>query len=566
MVALPSFTGDDTNLETLFYPEGKSFQGDRTSQLISNQAAQLDALDKQLSSPMPNILATAAALTGNFGPAFQLQEQKLKTAIGKAIFPSVAKIKELQVNNQWEEAQALADSTYARIGARAPEYEKLFQSISQQNADRMKSYKQLSDYTDYLGTVGYSNKDHPGYQQWQALKKAVKERSTFAENMLSNIAASTKLHTQLVGGSVFQASETTGATSFKPAPAVMNQSDVETITGKEIQGHYGINGAQLTDVLNNTKPIEIGGVLEQPNSPMFQQIQRDYALRQQEESRYKIAPLVPIEPALTTQHLASGADPRMVGQRQLGPGMQESLEADYLRKKELARAPILASIESDPTKALSAGMTFIDLRSPGEGFGREMPASTFADVYASQGGIMPMRKEVVDKIWKPAVLAKQGLAYLPVLFQELGNPDGTLKALSQEMNMKLSSLMGRGVAPGMKTATVAKLIIKRAIEHAERTETVDEDDVGVLKRMITGEYINPQESIDAANMLINRINDRLRLEVPNSVISNDMISPYNPNPTRQQQEDIKKFGLGKAQKGYQEHLKQQRQQKYQGVR
>jgi hypothetical protein len=513
----------------------------------------IEALEAKQSSFMPTFIATAAALTGNFGPAMMLQEQKRKTNLGKQLLPVMANINTLKNQGNWDAAMQVAQEAGAKVGERSPELLQFFTRITDDISKRQRDWRNVETWYNMEGK--FIKEGHPRYQMAETVKAALKNQTPFTWDAM-NAVLQDRQHVQNINDQTIITSPGTGQSMYQAIPQVVQGDELKTFGGMQIQAAHGITQAELQNTLNKTTQL----------TEKEQQIKQDFVNTKGMDAVLKyISPLVPLEPIIATQMLDK-TSPVRVALRDVIDRMSPLMKEHYNRITEQKIAEIEGGLRADPFKAAQSGMTFIDFRSPGVDFGREMPLMTAREAAASGGGIVPVRQQVADTIVKPALNAKQGLLKITDLLVALSNPEGLLEALPAELNLRASRLLGRGVAPGMKQATAASVILKRAIEEAGQTMKVPEADVGALKSQIASEFINPQDSIDAVNMLIDWVNERMKREVGSSNVQEGFVPPYNPNPTRQQQEDIKKFGLGKAQKGYQEHLKQQRQQKYQGVR
>lgn len=518
-------------LEKMFYEPGHSAGLDTAQKKI-------EGIKEQQSSFMPTFLAVASALTGNFGPAIQMQEQKRKTNIIQQALPAMNEISRMKVTGQYEPALQALEMLSSKVGPRVPELKEMF----------MQQQKDLSDKQTALSTARgqynvmkpYVTKNHPDKALFDSAGAALKAGTPGAAEMFKTILDN-RVNMQNQGGQNIMTSGLTGGMTTQPIPETYETKDVENYVGINVAQAHGLTTQDLANVL---KGITVPGVGEQK----AETIKKDYIGLQDINAKLDLAKLIPLEPILSTQMLET-ENPLAIATREVAKGTSSAVQRHMGRLTQQKVAEYEGQISADPTMGAKADTTYVDVSRPGStAYGREVPLMTIKALSQSGGTFQPVRRKVYDEVFVPVTKAKQGLGMLPDLIKEMGDPQTPLERASRAFNMVIRNVTGFSPKAGMTTGAAIEAIINNSMELVERTKTVSSAEVGLLKKLTTGKGADFGEAAEAVGILMNRLDSEL-----GRIVGEENI----PTSQMQQQPGSKlPYGLEKIKKGYERHQQQ----------
>jgi len=468
----------------------------------------LGALDEQQGGFMPKFIATMAALKGDFRPLMTLEEQKRKTAIGKAVFPIQMQVNELTNQGDWEGASNLAKAAYASAGARSPELVPFFQQMQKQISETQ------ADINNMVGVHKMYDKivpkDHPMRKFVDMLGDYTKHPTPMMQATFENILRANLPHTQFQDGQLLSASQTTGDMTTRPIPLRVQPSDTNNYSGLKLAASMGVNHIDLANFMSGRPMVTDTGETIVPDSPKGMAVKKVYNQAQQIQAQLEISKLVGIDPTQTLMLLHAGATPeqiatKMIPQDVLKAGLGESYKRDLIK----AIMPTWVNLHYDPASGQKAGLTYIDMDPASPTFYQEVPYQTAAQVIASGGLMAPVRHGVIDKEVKPVTDAIKQFDYGVGLINRLGDVNTPAEQLDQAGRDLISRWLGTTVDKATLQREVARTILNRAIEKVSETGAIDAAEVGRLKSYIVGPLATTDDLRKVAIDLQGRLKERL---------------------------------------------------------
>lgn len=502
------------------------YNTDRQTQLAQ---ANMDQVVKATQGFMPHFLATAAALKGNFGPAIALQQQKEQTAIGRAMIPVLANIKQLSMQGRFDEAYAAANQAASQAGDRAPEASRILQGAAAQIAKTQEMLKMTQNAADnMIDTVnieaertGTKPQDDIRYTQAKALLKAAKRGSYFDQSFINNQMVAFRPHTQVVNGAIVQSTEGSTAISQEPTQHFTQPSAFHNYIGFELGAKYKLTADQMANVLGGKPATAANGEVIQPGSAKATQLHEDYTALQPILGQIQIGEKIQLPPEINMQLLAGKEPPLNVLTKVFGsekaPELAQAL--DEARKGRLAALPTRVALQEDPYLGARSGYVNLHVDPAHPDFLGEAGPMTWNEMQATGGKVIPVRTPVLDAEVKPALRAIQGLRRITTLFDSLGRPNTDYGKIVTSINRFASDWLGVDLTGEMGTTKAAQAIVNNSIEELEKTKLVPQADIGELKKYITGNFANEQAATRTIHVIQKRMDEYLTRAIGKKAIT-----------------------------------------------
>lgn len=320
-------------------------------------------------SPWATVIAIAAAGEGNYGPLFQLTEQRRKTKIANEIAPVLAQTSNLTNQGKWEEAVKYLSEQSGLLGPRAPEMIPIINTRLQQIQKKQNDWQQLKEITTVYenrlkGVEATGGKIHPAQKiNLKVLKDAVKSRSAIGETAVREMISSGKLDIRQITGGTVLVDPMSGLTQFEPT----EQFEMPANFNEYVSGNIGQTPTAIANFLN-WKPgtgmpaeaaslkLDIGNVPPTPENQAM--MRRQVEIYRKQWADFTIAKQVPLDAEISAANLAQGVPPEDIAFRRFGsPGdskeksenkMLNALDFIHKRRVVQEKAPIDARLDYPP--------------------------------------------------------------------------------------------------------------------------------------------------------------------------------------------------------------------------
>src|SRR5215471_6349495 len=529
---------------------------------------QLQEVRAKQSSFMPQFIATLAALKGDFRPAFQLEEQKRKTAQALGVIPLIAKARIKAIQGDAEGATSDLTSIMTNVSDRNPELGSMIQKgieqIIAKNQDR-ESDKNL------LKVMQQRVKENPNLEPLlgadiRVLQQIQASGTTLGKDLRDEMFRRAHLDYQVVEGQVI--AKGPGGYTTEALPAITRPSDIESPLGLRLAQAYNLTPPEVANVLNGRMV-----------SPYAAQLRQDWIDLQPFRALLDLNKGIVIEPSLLYQHLikygawntalrtfggeegindilarhnagakpgnvqlpgppgASGApgtvatgQPSTIGgpptptQQQLGQGiLQEAAKRQAMVTGATGREAQQVQLEH-PLTFQQANQALVDVNPNINQFGKNYSGRMLSaqDVKNLREKPYYVNLEPMDRaLWQnevqPDMTALRDLRYIQEVFKAYGNPETVFDRTRTGVGRMLGSYIGASLTPGMTAGTVAELLANRAIERLGRTQQIDVKEVGTLKKLMSGPWANKEEALAAIPALQQKLVDRIEMNTGHRV-------------------------------------------------
>lgn len=357
-------------------PAQRQQQSDQPDNNLTQDQALIAQIKEHASAGQgfwPKALATLAALSGNFGPAMMLEEQKRKTQLAIDAAPLLVRANQYKNRGEYDKAISLLQEGMGTFGPRSPEIAThLTKEI--ENIDK-KSQDWGSAETTYKSLVAQAKiiKQQTGQDPLFApmlpvmqdivSKKPIGGEKTFATllDMVKNNQV------QQSEGAIRVTNTASGITTTKPFENVMRAEDFTGIPGQQMSAHYGMS---IPDMVNagNGLPFTYKGEQQQPNPIIANAIKGHLAALQGPQAEREMAKLAPMSPGMNeqVQRIAaeqgmSAAEVRDRGSRaDWSPEIRSgAYHAEIAKGTELATAGLEAQLNA-PSIASNTNQIVVD--------------------------------------------------------------------------------------------------------------------------------------------------------------------------------------------------------------
>ena len=494
------------------------------------QKAQLDLAktDAQQNSFMPKFIATVAALKGDFRPLMQMEEQKRKTAIGKALFPTQLKIDEYVSQGDYESAEKLANTAYQAAGARSEALVPYFQQIHKDILAKRTQIQNMKTRYEMLKIAVGDDKNNPNYKFVQALGAFMKNPTPDSEAGFNQYMSENKPQIQVGDTKVTTVSPMTGQITETPTTHFAPPSAADTISGKEVVQVHGLKStADITNLQRGIGVTDINGQVIAPGSQRAQTIIAEMSTRQKDEAAYDLKKMIVTDPMLNSAYVASGAGTikDLASGNITAAGARKAFDFILERKVTEAEAVPLANIRANPYLWAASGGTFVDSNL------QEIPLQTIEQMRQSGGTIIPVRQTVLDKTIRPLQERIQGLDYAVEMVNELKKEGVSLETngerISQGVKDSISKVLGVPVSKSVLIKTTIAEIMNKAVEQTGQglaNMGRPSAEIGRIKKFTSGDFASTDDAIQALTIL----QGKLKQEMLNSI----SVTPQTALPSR----------------------------------
>lgn len=294
--ALPERISAETGRPVIDVPGRTGFETvfggyEPTPEQHARDTQELIGAQKQPSEFVPKLIATLAALNGNFGPLMQLGEQQRKTQLAKEVTPHIIKANALVRQGKLDEAQAIVDATFGAVGSRNPEVAQYLQAFSQRVA------KTQEDLINAQATVAFlkadTSPDDPNFEKVKAMEKIVKAGTPIARDLLVTMLNRMDIKTQAVEGGVVQSSGASTRIKQQPLQRFAQQNQFSDYVVESISSEFKIPPNEFVNYLNAVQqgtPFVVAGTnVADPASGVPQQIYQRLSELQEEAAKITLA-------------------------------------------------------------------------------------------------------------------------------------------------------------------------------------------------------------------------------------------------------------------------------------
>jgi hypothetical protein len=497
---------------------------DRTDAI---QQAQLDLAktDAQQNSFMPKFIATVAALKGDFRPLMQMEEQKRKTAIGKALFPTQLKINEYVSQGDYESAENLANTAYQAAGARSEALVPYFQQIQKDISAKRTQIQNMKTRYEMLKIAVGDDKNNPNYKFVQALGAFMKNPTPDSEAGFNQFMSENKPQIQVGDTKVTTVSPMTGQITETPTTQFAPSSAADTISGKEVVQVHGLKStADITNLQRGIGVTDINGQVIAPGSQRAQTIIAEMSTRQKDEAAYELKKMIVTDPMLNSAFIAAGGKIKDLATGNITrEDMSKAFDVILQRKMTENEAAIMVKLMKDPAYWAGTGGTYIDKDL------KEYPQKSVYD--AEQQGLLPVRQKTLDTIIRPLQERIQGLDYAVEMVNELKKEGISLETngerISQGIKDSISKVLGVSVSKSVLIKTTIAEIMNKAVEQTgQGLANIGRPsaEIGRIKKFTSGDFASTDDAIQALTIL----QGKLKQEMLNSI----SVTPQTALPSR----------------------------------
>ena len=323
---------------------------------------------------IPHALATLAALSGNFGPAMMLEEQKRKTALAIDAAPLIVKANQYKNRGEFDKAISLLQEGAGTFGPRSPEIAAHL-SKEIENIDK-KSQEWGSAETTYKGLVAdakgikeQTGKDVAYAHILPVMGDIIAKKQPGGEKAFYNLLEMAKGNQvqQYEGGSRSINTATGIVTGETPYQQFMRPENLAGIPGQTLSAQHEMDITSLVDAMNGKPFVQKG--IQYPGSPIVANALKQQLAQlqgpQAEREKAKLAPMSPqMNEQLSRVAALGGMSPQERNDRasrnDWPPEVQTAAyHAEIAKTTELATAGFEAQLNA-PVVASNTGQMIVD--------------------------------------------------------------------------------------------------------------------------------------------------------------------------------------------------------------
>lgn len=448
----------------------------------------------------PKIIATLAALSGNFGPAMQLWQLERQTSVMNAARPTLNEINNLELEGKHDEAIKLQQSLMTRVGPFAPELAKYMQT----QIDRMRQDKisQLEATAQVKALDLAVPKDAPNRNQvdiMKALLSAGTPRAFAAvKGMLPHVA--NKL--QVVPGSgLVASSELSGESKSVVLPTQFDADMLKGIPGEQLQARTGLTADQIANMLRGLPVRNAQGQLI-TGSENNAKLRTALAELQGERAQQQMVALAPVPPDVNAFYRARNYTPAQIAAGQIS---QQDHQAAYQQFGERAfyqGTGQLAAEYNAPSGVSKSGNVVFDLQT-----GQRMPKMSFAQADQQQGRYATIGKDQAPQAAQ-LIQLRNRLNTLASEISKLPDQADITGRFGNAIDRALNSRLN--VSAEMKGRQALEGIVKDAVERYFNSRNIAAASYQGITTGILGPQATKESAIDALHRLDTMLSDDLR--------------------------------------------------------
>lgn len=516
----------------------------------SSNQQQTDWSPQPILTPVPKvqgpdtgttILSILAAAKGNFGPLWDISEQKRKTQNFTALGTIVANADRIANNGDPNKALEYFNENATKLGARAPEIAQMIpQYLQRFNViqDRMNNQRNLVTQLEAMSeqAKAFGNEDLAKFYKGGATL-AKKFKVPMNEGQIESFRKTYLPEVQVDPARSRSFLKTPFGTITTSVPENTAPGDFGSDTGQarilndpELKAALGGRSYTIPDLVN----------ILNSNDPRLNDIKNLVAQKQAEaldyERRLKIAQNVPLPPEATMGMISQGANAQDIALREnLGPNKGNvagsALDYVYEKQKQIASANVEALMDH-PVSASYPNLVAVTNDPKSEYHGQADAGITLRNAIPSKDkSILP--REVYYGQVVPTFKALDGLSFIDAIFDPLRNPQGQYDQITAGLATEISKVLGISLSPGMSKSFAARAIVEQALNQVDDLKAVSRKATGDLRRIATGAFNDPESAKKAIEEIQERVNQELgRFMNQNKIPASELKAPITPEPQR----------------------------------
>jgi len=480
---------------------------------------QLKEIQAKQSSFMPHFIATLAALKGDFRPAFQLQEQKMKTAAALGVMPLIAKARSKALQGDIEGSTSDLNRIAEGLGPYNPEMSALLQKGIEQ---QILTQRQLISEKGAIGSMKAKLADMPEDVQ-NRYKSTIawfegenKAGRPIGKETTDRLLQEMSPKYQIIGDQIY--TETPTGITAHPIEAITKESAVNTPVGLAFAAQNNMTVPVLTNTLNAITRGDLKG-------PQAEQLMKNWVDLQQVQARIGLMEKMPIDPQARFAWLAQSgvwnAAQGIITKPEAWGILQDAARRQAMVTGATGREAQQVQLEH-PLTFQRENQVLVDVSPNISQFAKNYSGRMLSaqDVQALRGrgvNLEPMDRTLWQNEVQPDMMALRDLGYIQEVFKAYGDPTTLFDRTRTGVGRMLGNYIGASLTPGMTAGAVAELLANRAIERLGRTQQIDVREVGDLKRLMSGPWANKAEALAAIPLLQQKLVDRIEMNTGHRV-------------------------------------------------
>lgn len=464
----------------------------------SSALASLEKLSNSGNIPtMYHVLAGLAALSGNFGPAIAIQEQKRKATIGKEMFPVMSQINRLKALGKYDEATQLAEDAASRVGPQAPEIVPILNRVATDIGTKQIQLQQEKTLFSILGDT--VQKDDVNRSLVDAALKANKGGMILGAAQVGELMSKLVPHIQNVNNQNIRSSLLTGKTTSTPLPEVFDPSSLKGTVGPSVQGETGGTLDQITNTMRTGQPLIANGQVYSKD-----ELQNIITKYQQREAKFEVMSKVPTTPQQNEWLLANGVPPERVATGNVSTVERDKANAygaQKLKESTLAtkQAPLdIPAILGDKPQVVFDKQT-----------GEQVVQASPNDAFRNPDKLAIVDPDKHTKEILPLYRLERKLSVLNEIVPELPSINDPIARATGFVARKLNNIFN--FDPRLIEENTLKTVVKSAVEEYANSKGISAARYKELTEPLTGTSVSKEGAVAVLDKLRQYITSDLDL-------------------------------------------------------
>ncbi len=461
-----------------------------------DDSALLDKVQKGAASIgwQPTALAVMAALSGNFGPAMMLEEQKRKTSlIGQAV-PVVAEINRRINSGAPEKALDLMEKAAAALGPRSPElaayFQKNLERLSTTEQERGSAELKVKALIARAADIKRDTGQDAPYSNWLPILKHLSDQKQpgSAKAIESLFKEITQRQVMKGEGNQYNLVSQFGEPMVsQQAPIGVSESSLHNPPGYAMAQAHEMDTTSLTNAMNGL-PYTYKGQ-QMPGSPLVANLlRRELSQQQGIQGQIEIGKNISVSPDWNDAAIRENIPPERIVSKQLTPEEANRVFDRALQSGAFRNSAMLRELENVPIASANVGKNIIDMNT-----GQLHPTMTMKQANADPDKAILSDKQI-DQAQTVLTLNRR-LPLLNDLIKKLPNNSDLLSRLSSFVDREANQRLG--FAPTLTGQQVLQAVVKDSIERYANSQGVPAARYDYITRELTDSSANKQGALAA---------------------------------------------------------------------
>lgn len=450
---------------------------------------------KKISGTAPNfghkLLATLAALNGQFGPAMSILEQQRLTKMGQSMYPIVAKINEMKVRGDYDGAAEALQQVAAGMGPQGQHFMPIIQKQLDDITARRDNLQHASALYQYANAK--MTKDDPRQADVKAFGALVKSKVNIGPDAIKQFMHDIGLNIQNVDNQTLVTGQGSGITTGTPYPQVFDIKSVDPIARNTVSAELGITPETMMNIKNGV-PVPDPENIGYNTATYRRDLEKKLSAMSGFVASKDIAAAAPITPEYAQSLKAAGATNEQIATRTWTLEQGDAARLDQSRKLGQDELEKQKAQDKRPGSTQNPPVSYYDLKT-----GNLLPDVTREEFRLHLDTIGSQPTETYQKTILPLYRLRNKLDEFELMLPELPDSGNIVGRVNRYIEAKINNFLSTDAQ--LTDQSTLATVLSSAVDQYANSAGIPAARYQDLRRSTSTEFANKQEAAAAITRL-----------------------------------------------------------------